>query len=127
MAKRKRTVEQLQAVRDSHYRSVARASRKFADELLERIEEMKRQNVATTDLRELPALVASYPIPPRGRLGSVSYALCLVCLCQKLRRPSSANTRAVLSFLTNLLPKVGLCAAVVRVHRFAHYRRAVGH
>jgi hypothetical protein len=51
---------QSDPARGSHYRTVARASRKFADELLERIEEMKKQNVAATDLRELAQLCDQY-------------------------------------------------------------------
>jgi hypothetical protein len=77
---RKKTIEQLRSMRATalarahrmtsrgqsdpargpHYRTVARASRKFADELLERIEHMKKQTNETTDLRELAQLCDKY-------------------------------------------------------------------
>jgi hypothetical protein len=62
LARAHRTTSRAQSdpARGSHYRSVARASRKFADELLERIEQMKKQSVETTDLRELAQLCDQY-------------------------------------------------------------------
>jgi hypothetical protein len=75
----------LQAVR-----ATAPDARKFADELLERIEQMKKQkDVATTDLRELAQLCDEYAEAFGGVLKRLHAELVAARQCANGRGPSA--------------------------------------